>query len=93
MKWQASYILIRPVPEEETDRGQAKIYQKIEPAVCTFRAMIVSGQTACHCHAKLVFLAYSAFSYIFPKLCLILENRFLVRLSSNFQERLLMPSS
>ena len=29
----------------------------------------------------------------FPKLCLILENRFLVRLSSNFQERLLMPSS
>ena len=29
----------------------------------------------------------------FPKLCLILKKRFLVRLSSNFQERLLKPSS
>ena len=29
----------------------------------------------------------------FPKLCLILKNRFLVRLSSNFQERLFMPLS
>ena len=29
----------------------------------------------------------------FPKLCLILKNRYLVRLSSNDQERLLMPSS
>ena len=28
-----------------------------------------------------------------PKLCLILKNLFLVRWSSNFQERLLMPSS
>ena len=37
---------------------------------------------------------YSAFSYFFfPKLCLILKNRFLVRLSSNFQERLFIPSS
>ena len=33
---------------------------------------------------------YSAFSFFFPKLCLILKNRFLARLSSNFQERLLM---
>ena len=36
---------------------------------------------------------YSAFRNFFPKLCLILKNRFLVRLSSNFQERLFMPSS
>ena len=35
-------------------------------------------------------LAYSAFSFFFPKLCLILKNRFLAWLSSNFQERLLM---
>ena len=33
---------------------------------------------------------YSAFSFFFPKLCLILKNRFLAWLSSNFQERLLM---
>ena len=38
-------------------------------------------------------LHYSAFSYFFPNLCLILENRCLVRLSLNFQERLLIPSS
>ena len=37
--------------------------------------------------------SYSAFRNFFPKLCLILKNRFLVRLSSNFQERLFMPSS
>ena len=36
---------------------------------------------------------YSAFRNFFPKFCLILKNRFLVRLSSNFQERLFMPSS
>ena len=37
--------------------------------------------------------SYSAFRNFFPKICLILKNRFLVRLSSNFQERLFMPSS
>ena len=36
---------------------------------------------------------FTVHSEIFPKLCLVLKNRFLVRLSSNFQERLFMPSA
>ena len=40
-----------------------------------------------------VFDYCSAFRNFFPKLRLILINRFLVRLSSNFQERLFMLSS
>ena len=35
-------------------------------------------------------LFFSAFSIFFPKLCLILKNRFQAWLSSNFQERLLI---
>ena len=36
---------------------------------------------------------YTVHSEIFSQICLILKNRFLVRLSSNFQERLFVPSS
>ena len=37
----------------------------------------------------LYFFNYSAFRNFFPKLCLILKNRFLVRLRSNFQGKTL----
>ena len=43
----------------------------------------------CGCYA-LGRASIQCIQFFFPKLCLILKNRFLARLSSNFQERLLM---
>ena len=45
------------------------------------------------CYAFPCAVTYSAFRNFFPNFCLILKNRFLVQLSSNFQERLFMPFS
>ena len=53
---------------------------------------VIWREPVCHCRLALV-PVLQCIQNFFPKLCLILKNRFLVRLSSNFQERLFMPSS
>ena len=63
------------------------------------RPLIVTTMTQMHsvdvcmyvCIAHIHTYIYTAFTF-FSKLCLILKNRFLARLSSNFQLRLFMPS-
>ena len=52
--------------------------------ICS-RSLVTSSMTA-----TIEVLLLQCIQFFFPKLCLILKNRFLARLSSNFQERLLM---
>ena len=56
--------------------------------VCTMIILTLAVHVFCE-HA----ITDTVHSVILSKPCLILKNRYLVRFSSNFQERLLMPSS